>query len=92
MIAHLRKGERKKKNNYVPTLDDISGSGAFKQDSTDVFILTRMLATDDPDEVKYSDIGRLYVAKTKSGGNGFIDLKFSERKANIVSVEDVLHS
>lgn len=84
LIAHLRKRGKNDKKNYTPSISDISGSGAFGQDSTDVMIVTRRMATDDPGEVRYADSGRLYVVKTKSGPNGFMDLCFSERKANIV--------
>ncbi len=85
LIAHLRKRGKNDKKNYTPAISDISGSGAFGQDSTEVMIVTRKMMTDSPDETRYSDEGRLYVVKTKVGPNGFIDLKFSERKANIVS-------
>jgi hypothetical protein len=32
--------------------------------------------------------GRLFVAKTKAGMNGFVDLVFSERKATIITPEE----
>lgn len=85
LIAHLRKSNAKQKTGYVPTSDDISGSGAFKQDSTEVMIVTREMKSDDPNEVQYANYGRLYVTKTKAGPNGSIGLNFSDRKANIVS-------
>ncbi len=89
LIAHLRKRGKNDKKNYTPAISDISGSGAFGQDSTEVLIVTRKLMSDEPDETRYSDIGRLYVVKTKSGPNGFVDLRFSERKANIVTPQVV---
>lgn len=85
LIAHLRKRSKNDKKNYTPTSDDISGSGAFKQDSTEVMIVTRELQTEEKDEVVYANLGRLYVTKTKTGPNGIVGLHFSERKANIVS-------
>jgi len=85
IIAHLRKRGKGDKKAYVPTSDDISGSGAFKQDSTEVLIATRGMKSDDPDEVQYSNEGHLYVTKTKCGPNGRIPLGFSERKAKITS-------
>ena len=85
LIAHLRKRSKGEKRNYTPTSDDISGSGAFKQDSTEVMILTRNLKSEEEDEFTYSPYGKLYVTKTKSGPNGAIEIYFSDRKANIVS-------
>jgi len=85
LIAHLRKRAKSEKKNYIPTSDDIAGSGAFKQDSTEVMIVTREPLTLDKDEVTYADMGKLYVTKTKTGPNGIIGLHFSERKANIIS-------
>lgn len=90
LIAHLRKRSKTEKRNYIPTSDDISGSGAFKQDSTEVMILTRDLKSDAEDEFTYANYGRLYVAKTKSGPNGSIEVYFSDRKANIVSSEEII--
>lgn len=90
LIAHLRKRAKSEKKNYTPTADDISGSGAFKQDSTDVIILTRDKASDDPDEVRYANSGRMFVVKTKAGPNGVVDLYFSDRKANIITTKDYL--
>ncbi len=85
LIAHLRKRGPGQKKGYNPTNDDISGSGAFKQDSTEVLIVTRNLISDSKDEVEYAEDGCLYVSKTKCGPNGKIKLTFSDRKANIVS-------
>ena len=84
LIAHLRKRAPGQKKSYTPTNDDISGSGAFKQDSTEVMIVTRSLEGSE-DEVTYSDEGFLFVTKTKCGPNGRIKLIFSDRKANIAS-------
>ncbi len=89
LIAHLRKRSSSQKRDYTPTSDDISGSGAFKQDSTEVMIVVRPTDPADPDELRLSDSGKLYVAKTKAGPNGSINLLFSERKANITSFGEV---
>lgn len=87
LIAHLRKKSKNDRKNYVPGISDISGSGAFGQDSTEVMIVTRNLVSDDPLETRYSNLGRLSVVKTKAGPNGFIPLEFSERSANIIAPE-----
>lgn len=90
MIAHLRKQPAGGKKGYVPTSDDISGSGAFKQDSTEVMIVVRELENPDDDGLRYSNTGVLYVTKTKAGPNGSIMVQFSEQKANIISMGEIL--
>ena len=74
---------------YIPTSDDISGSGAFKQDSTEVMIVVREIDESDPDAIQYVESGKLYVVKTKAGLNGTVPLLFSQRKANITSRGEV---
>lgn len=87
MIAHLRKRSQQQKKDYLPTSDDIAGSGAFKQDSTEVMIVIRQ--TEGTEDVPiFTPRGKLYVTKTKCGPNGAINLFFSERKANITSVRE----
>lgn len=90
LIAHLRKRSVSRRSTTMPTADDISGSAAFKQDSTEVFIVTRMPKTDEKDEVELATFGKLYVLKTKAGPNGAINLNFSERSALIYSDGEVL--
>ena len=85
MIAHLRKRANGQKKSRVPTSDDISGSGAFKQDSTDVMIVVRDLMDPDGDGLEYANTGTLYVTKTKSGPNGHMQINFHDGKANITS-------
>ena len=90
MIAHLRKPPSGARKNYVPTSNDISGSGAFKQDSTEVMIVVRNIENPEADGLEYAADGNLFVTKTKSGPNGFIKLIFGERKANIVSSGELI--
>lgn len=90
MIAHMRKRPIGAKKSYVPGSDDIAGSGAFKQDSTEVLIVVRKLQNPEGDGMEYSDEGILYVTKTKAGPNGSINLQFQERKANIVSLGEAI--
>lgn len=85
IIAHLRKRAKNEKKSYTPSADDVSGSAAFKQDSTEVLIVTRQLMTTEKDEVRYTDQGKIVVAKTKAGPNGIVDITFSERSAKIFS-------
>lgn len=84
LIAHLRKKDKHQKR-YNPTADDISGSAAFKQDSTEVLIVTRQMLTDDRDEIQYSNQGKIIVAKSKVGGNGVVNITFSTYGAKITS-------
>uniref|UniRef100_A0A6M3IFS2 Putative helicase n=1 Tax=viral metagenome TaxID=1070528 RepID=A0A6M3IFS2_9ZZZZ len=90
IIAHLRKPPNNSRKNYIPTSNDISGSGSFKQDSTEVMIVVRNLADPEAGGLEYADDGNLFVTKTKAGANGFIQLMFSERKANIVSAGELI--
>jgi hypothetical protein len=85
IVAHLRKRGKNEKKNYIPSHDDIMGSGAFKQDSTEVLIATRKFLTDEPDEIRYGNEGSLYVTKSKVGPNGKIGLVFSEGSAKITT-------
>lgn len=82
LIAHLRKRPSGQKRDYLPTSDDISGSGAFKQDSTEVMIVVREYV-DPENDVAFSYDGKLVVTKTKCGPNGQIPVFFAERCANI---------
>ncbi len=90
LIAHLRKIGHNQRKNYIPTSDDISGSGAFKQDSTEVMILTKQLENPDNPNSRYTNDGVLYVTKTKCGPIGSIDLKFYDKSARIDSVGKLL--
>lgn len=89
IIAHLRKKSSNQKKDYKPTSDDISGSGAFKQDSTEVIIVTRDLEDNDSEDMTYGNTGYINVTKTKCGPNGRIRINFQEMKANIVSDEEI---
>ena len=83
LIAHLRKRDGKSRKSYTPTADDISGSASFKQDSTDVMIIIRKKDDFDPNGIKLTDEGYLYVVKTKGRSTGSVDLYFND-----INVED----
>lgn len=85
MIAHLRKRSTAQKRDYTPSSDDIAGSGSFKQDSTEVMIVTRDLIDPKSPDPEYSNQGWLYVTKTKCGPNGKIRITFQNFKANITT-------
>lgn len=86
-IAHLRKPDGRGKPR-IPTMNDISGSGAFKQDGTDVWIVYKEPKLEDRTRSTFSDTGFLIVAKSKSGKSGPISIRFSEGKAGIFEYDD----
>ena len=83
LIAHLRKVSKERKKDFVPVADDIAGSAAFKQDSTEVMIIVRDL--DPIDNIKLLNRGTLSVVKTKAGQNGRIPLLFSSFSAYVAT-------
>lgn len=85
IIAHLRKKMANQKKNYMPTSDDIAGSGAFKQDSTEVMIVTRDVVNPESEDLEYANTGFINVTKTKAGPNGRVRINFQEHKAAIFS-------
>lgn len=89
MIAHLRKPPPGTKRNYTPTSNDISGSAAFKQDSTDVIIINRFLENNADGSMVYGTDGMINVTKTKSGPNGVVPIYFSNNKASILSADEI---
>lgn len=80
MIAHLRKSNVRKRRD--PIMDDISGSAAFKQDATDVLIVTKQDQKVGQWPMDYFP-GNIYVAKSKSGPNGHVPICFMPRSAYI---------
>ena len=83
MIAHLRKRDKSTKKKRTIMSDDIAGSAAFKQDSTEVLIVTRDFVDEEGDSMEYADTGILTVAKTKCGPNGKVLVTFQNKKAKI---------
>jgi replicative DNA helicase len=87
MIAHLRKPQSGKEKNR--SYFDISGSAAFYQDSDEVFMLYRDRMDMNDSNSAFCNIGKLIVAKTKSGSNGATALYFSNNKSKICDEEDM---
>lgn len=71
VIAHLNKAAKD-----IPSANDISGSAAFKQDSTEVLILFRKYVENDQFNLEFLNDGYILVAKTKSGKSGAVPIKF----------------
>jgi len=82
IIAHLRKPIASKKES-MPTMDDISGSASFKQDSTDVWIVYRNPVEGDKTHTLFTNSGVLIVGKSKNSASGSIQITFGEKKAGI---------
>lgn len=83
-IAHLRKGVKN-----VPSIDDISGSGSFKQDATEVLCAVRYIKDEEADILEYSNAGAMIVMKTKVGKNGAVPINFSSTSLRIT--EDIIY-
>lgn len=79
IIAHVRKDYK----GMFPSMNDISGSGAFKQDATDVIIVAREKDESSRMGELCSDNGFMIVEKTKNGRNGHVNIKFKDRSAKI---------
>jgi len=79
IIAHPKKREKTK---AVIRMDDISGSSAFKQDSTEVLILHREIIEEEDGNINQSMDGWIYVGKTK------VSSKSSSNRAKIYFTED----
>lgn len=90
IIAHLRKpsGSPKAQKEWVPSQNDIAGSAAFKQDSTEVIIAVRKTKEADEFSVQFDDEGWLLVTKTKAGPNGTVKLWFREQSAYITTARE----
>lgn len=82
-IAHLNKPAKGRKKDYIPTVDDISGSAAFKQDATDVWILYKDRLESDLTMTTFLNTGYLIVAKSKHSASGPIRVCFGNGKAGL---------
>lgn len=78
LIAHLRKRSASTRKESIPSSDDIAGTAAFKQDSTDVLIVIRQKDEQDPYKLRVTNHGFLYVTKTKAKSVGAVQLLFHD--------------
>lgn len=76
IIAHPRKPLGANKKNNPLTMNEISGSAAYKQDATDVIILHRIKDDADPFKMVNSPEGVLYLPKVKTGKSGAVEIYF----------------
>lgn len=91
LIAHPRKPGNDSKKRKM-NMNDISGSAAFKQDSTEVLLLIRIKDPADEFDLNYLDEGFILVAKTKSGRTGKVPIRFKPFTALIQDQFDVADS
>lgn len=88
-IVHMRKKQggfkRKDEGERLPSMEELKGSSAFYQDSTDVLFVTRAIGGDD---ITQEDYGKLVVVKTKSGKNGIVPIYFHRDSAKISEQEE----
>lgn len=87
-IVHPRKPSTKGKNKVI-SMNDISGSASFKQDSTEVLLIFRETREEDQFGLEYVDTGYILVAKTKSGRSGSVQIQFVPDSAVILDAHDV---
>lgn len=86
VVAHIRKRQSRKPQLHE---DDIAGSGAFKQDSTEVLLVVRESNKDESGSEIYTNMGSILVRKTKSGKQGRVVIEFQEDGAGILDTEDM---
>jgi len=88
-VVHLRKPASETKKAKIPSMNDISGSAAFKQDSTEVLLIYREKREGDQFGLEFTEDAYILVAKTKSGRSGAVPIKFTEGSAVILDSYDL---
>jgi archaellum biogenesis ATPase FlaH len=86
VVAHIRKRQSRKAQLHE---DDIAGSGAFKQDATDVLLVVREHEKDDSGSEIYTNMGSILIRKTKAGKQGRVVIEFQENGAGILDTTDM---
>jgi archaellum biogenesis ATPase FlaH len=76
IIAHPRKNKESRKKDAPLSINDISGSAAFKQDATYVLILHMQKDPNDQFGLVNTTDGFLLIAKAKTGKQGTIPIRF----------------
>lgn len=92
IIAHPRKQvtkmNGKQKDKTFLSMDDISGSAAFKQDATEVLIIVREKDEADEFGLTFTNNGYILVAKTKSGSSGAVKVSFVDGSAQMLEGQE----
>lgn len=92
IIAHPRKPIGGGKKEKVLTMNDISGSAAFKQDSTDIIILHRIKDDSDVYQLKNLPDGYLLFPKVKAGKSGSVKVYFVPDTAIMLAGREVMET
>jgi twinkle protein len=89
VISHLRKGEARKpfEEGYLPSVDDIKGSGSIKQISFDIIAFARNMTSEDEvvkNTIKFRVLKARKTGRTGDAGAAFYDHKTTRlRKADM---------
>jgi len=87
-IAHMRKGMGGV--NRILSMDDIMGSAALSQDSSEVILIQRYLANpEDKEDPRLKNEAKLVVTKTKKGAPGFVPVYFYTDTAVVKQDDEV---
>jgi len=90
VISHLRKGSDRKpfEEGYLPSVDDIKGSGSIKQISFDIIAFARNMTSDD--EVIKNTIKFRVLKARKTGRTGDAGAAFYDHKTTRLRKSDML--
>lgn len=90
VISHLRKGPERKpfEEGYLPSIDDIKGSGSIKQISFDIIAFARNMTSED-DVVKNTIKFRVLKAR-KTGNTGDAGAAFYDHHTGRLSVASMM--
>jgi archaellum biogenesis ATPase FlaH len=91
IIAHPRKPMGRNKKNNPLTMNEISGSAAFKQDATDVMILHMDKDEDDPHGMTNAPTGYILLPKVKTGKSGTVEIYFVPDSPVMIEKEEQGH-
>ena len=90
VISHLRKGSDRKpfEEGYLPSVDDIKGSGSIKQISFDIIAFARNMTSEDEvikNTIKFRVLKARKTGRTGDAGAAFYDHKTTRlRKADMM--------
>ena len=90
VISHLRKGSERKpfEEGYMPTVDDIKGSGSIKQISFDIIAFARNMVSEDEvvkNTIKFRVLKARKTGRTGDAGAAFYDHETTRlRKAGMM--------
>lgn len=93
IVSHLRKGPERKpfEEGYLPSMDDIKGSGSIKQISFDIIAFARNMTAEDDvvrNTIKFRVLKARKTGKTGNAGAAFYDGKTTRlRKADMMDFE-----